>query len=157
MTRCCSCTAARPRKSATRWCGAFAQMQAAAGLRDSSDGMGYQGTWPTMLPCFLRIPIDQVLVGGGIGVRDRRVGMDIGSDHLPVLADPSHAGGRRDLVGPLSYAAIAAGADGLIIEVHPEPESATSDGDQSLDFDEFASLMRTLLPFVAAAGRTLAG
>ena len=76
--------------------------------------------------------------------------------HLPVLADPSHAGGRRDLVAPLSYAAIAAGADGLIIEVHPEPESATSDGDQSLDFDEFASLMSTLRPFVAAAGRTLA-
>ena len=76
--------------------------------------------------------------------------------HLPVLADPSHAGGRRDLVAPLSYAAIAAGADGLIIEVHPEPESATSDGDQSLDFDEFADLMQTLRPFVAAAGRTLA-
>lgn len=76
--------------------------------------------------------------------------------HLPVLADPSHAGGRRDLVAPLSYAAIAAGADGLIIEVHPEPESATSDGDQSLDFDQFADLMRTLRPFVAAAGRTLA-
>ncbi|MSR21761.1 MAG: 3-deoxy-7-phosphoheptulonate synthase [Gemmatimonadetes bacterium] len=76
--------------------------------------------------------------------------------HLPVLADPSHAGGRRDLVAPLSYAAIAAGADGLIIEVHPEPESAASDGDQSLDFDEFASLMSTLRPFVAAAGRTLA-
>jgi 3-deoxy-7-phosphoheptulonate synthase len=76
--------------------------------------------------------------------------------HLPVLADPSHAGGRRDLVAPLSYAAIAAGADGLIIEVHPEPASATSDGDQSLDFDEFGDLMRTLRPFVAAAGRTLA-
>jgi 3-deoxy-7-phosphoheptulonate synthase len=76
--------------------------------------------------------------------------------HLPVLADPSHAGGRRDLVAPLSYAAIAAGADGLIIEVHPEPESATSDGDQSLDFDQFADLMKTLRPFVAAAGRTLA-
>jgi 3-deoxy-7-phosphoheptulonate synthase len=76
--------------------------------------------------------------------------------HLPVIADPSHAGGRRDLVAPLSYAAIAAGADGLIVEVHPEPESATSDGDQSLDFDGFASLMRTLRPFVAAAGRTVA-
>jgi 3-deoxy-7-phosphoheptulonate synthase len=76
--------------------------------------------------------------------------------HLPVLADPSHAGGRRDLVAPLSYAAIAAGADGLIIEVHPEPESATSDGDQSLDFAEFASLMQTLKPFVSAAERTLA-
>jgi 3-deoxy-7-phosphoheptulonate synthase len=77
--------------------------------------------------------------------------------HLPVLADPSHAGGRRDLVAPLSYAAIAAGADGLIVEVHPEPETATSDGDQSLDFDEFAGLMQALRPFAAAAGRTLAG
>jgi 3-deoxy-7-phosphoheptulonate synthase len=77
--------------------------------------------------------------------------------HLPVIADPSHAGGRRDLVAPLSYAAVAAGADGLIIEVHPEPESATSDGDQSLGLDEFTSLMRTLRPFVSAAARTLAG
>jgi len=76
--------------------------------------------------------------------------------HLPVLADPSHAGGRRDLVGPLAYAAIAAGADGLIVEVHPEPEAATSDGDQSLDFDEFADVMARLRPFVAAAGRELA-
>jgi 3-deoxy-7-phosphoheptulonate synthase len=76
--------------------------------------------------------------------------------HLPVIADPSHAGGRRDLVAPLSYAAVAAGADGLIIEVHPEPETATSDGDQSLDFDEFAGLMQALRPFVAAAGRTVA-
>ncbi|MDH3205589.1 MAG: 3-deoxy-7-phosphoheptulonate synthase [Gemmatimonadota bacterium] len=76
--------------------------------------------------------------------------------HLPVIADPSHAGGRRDLVAPLSYAAIAAGADGLMIEVHPQPETATSDGDQSLDFPEFATLMETLRPFVAAAGRVLA-
>jgi 3-deoxy-7-phosphoheptulonate synthase len=75
--------------------------------------------------------------------------------HLPVIADPSHAGGRRDLVAPLAYAAIAAGADGLIVEVHPEPETATSDGDQSLDFGEFASLMTALRPFVAAAGRSL--
>jgi 3-deoxy-7-phosphoheptulonate synthase len=76
--------------------------------------------------------------------------------HLPVIADPSHAGGRRDLVAPLSFAAVAAGADGLIVEVHPEPESATSDGDQSLDFDEFASLMEALRPFVTAAGREMA-
>jgi 3-deoxy-7-phosphoheptulonate synthase len=77
--------------------------------------------------------------------------------HLPVIADPSHAGGRRDLVAPLSYAAVAAGADGLLIEVHPQPETATSDGDQSLDFSEFASLMETLRPFAAAAGRVLPG
>ncbi len=75
--------------------------------------------------------------------------------HLPVIADPSHAGGRRDLVAPLSYAAVAAGADGLIVEVHPEPENATSDGDQSLDFGEFAALMGQLRAFVAASNRTL--
>ena len=77
--------------------------------------------------------------------------------HLPVLADPSHAGGRRDLVAPLSYAAIAAGADGLLVEVHPNPELAISDGDQSLDFGEFDSLMAGLRPFAAAAGRALSG
>lgn len=75
--------------------------------------------------------------------------------HLPVLADPSHAGGRRSLVAPLSYAAVAAGADGLIVEVHPEPETASSDGEQSLAFDEFDRLMAGLLPFVDAVGRTL--
>ena len=77
--------------------------------------------------------------------------------HLPVVADPSHAGGRRDLVPALSYAAIAAGADGLIIEVHPDPEMAVSDGDQSLVFDEFDSLMAGLAPFAVAAGRSLEG
>jgi len=75
--------------------------------------------------------------------------------HLPVIADPSHAGGRRPLVAPLSYAAVAAGADGLIVEVHPDPECATSDGDQSLDFPEFAGLMAGLRPFAEAAGRTM--
>jgi len=72
-----------------------------------------------------------------------------------VLADPSHAGGRRDLVAPLSYTAIAAGADGLLVEVHPDPGTATSDGDQSLDFAELAHLMTTLRLFVEAAGRSL--
>jgi 3-deoxy-7-phosphoheptulonate synthase len=76
--------------------------------------------------------------------------------HLPVIADPSHAGGRTDLVAPLSFASVAAGADGLLVEVHPEPELATSDGDQSLDFEEFDSVMSALRPFVEAAGRTLA-
>ncbi len=76
--------------------------------------------------------------------------------HLPVIADPSHAGGRTDLVAPLSFAAVAAGADGLLIEVHPDPEVATSDGDQSLDFEQFDSVMSGLRPFVEAAGRTLA-
>lgn len=75
--------------------------------------------------------------------------------HLPVIADPSHAGGFRDLVAPLSYAAAAAGADGLIVEVHPEPEAAVSDGEQSLTFGEFDDLMAGLAPFVSAAGRTV--
>jgi 3-deoxy-7-phosphoheptulonate synthase len=75
--------------------------------------------------------------------------------HLPVIADPSHAGGVRDLVAPLSYAAIAAGADGLMIEVHPRPDEALSDGDQSLDLDAFRTFMESLAPFVRAAGRTL--
>lgn len=76
--------------------------------------------------------------------------------HLPVFADPSHAGGARDLVAPLSYAAVAAGADGVIVEVHPCPEEATSDGEQSLTFDEFESLMAGLRPFTEVVGRTLA-
>ena len=79
-----------------------------------------------------------------------------GETHLPVIVDPSHAGGRADLVAPLAFAAIAAGADGLIVEVHPRPATARSDGDQSLSLTGFAELMRGLAPFAAAAGRTLA-
>ncbi len=75
--------------------------------------------------------------------------------HLPVVADPSHAGGRRDLVAPLSFAAVAAGADGLIVEVHPDPGTAFSDGDQSLTFEGFSALMRDLGAFAEAAGRRL--
>src|SRR5690606_38913889 len=75
--------------------------------------------------------------------------------HLPVVVDPSHAGGRADLVAPLSFAAIAAGADGLIVEVHPHPEQALSDGDQSLAIDTFEAFMNSLQPFAAAVGRTL--
>jgi 3-deoxy-7-phosphoheptulonate synthase len=75
--------------------------------------------------------------------------------HLPVIVDPSHAGGRADLVAPLAFAAVAAGADGLIVEVHPNPESAMSDGDQSLTLDAFAAMMRGLRPFAQAAGRDL--
>ena len=73
--------------------------------------------------------------------------------HLPVIADPSHAGGLRELVAPLSYAAVAAGADGLMVEVHPKPSEALSDGDQSLDFQGFRDLMARLRPFAEAAGR----
>jgi 3-deoxy-7-phosphoheptulonate synthase len=75
--------------------------------------------------------------------------------HLPVLVDPSHAGGRAELVAPLAFAAIAAGADGLIVEVHPSPATALSDGDQSLTPAAFAELMVRLAPFAAAAGRSL--
>src|SRR5689334_20667484 len=75
--------------------------------------------------------------------------------HLPVIVDPSHAGGDAALVAPLAFAAIAAGADGLIVEVHPDPEHALSDGDQSLAPVAFANMMRSLEAFAAAAGRTL--
>lgn len=76
--------------------------------------------------------------------------------HLPVIVDPSHAGGASDLVEPLSFAAIAAGADGLIIEVHPDPSRARSDGDQSLDPGAFGRLMQRARAFAEAAGRSLA-
>ncbi|HEX6644077.1 MAG TPA: 3-deoxy-7-phosphoheptulonate synthase [Gemmatimonadales bacterium] len=75
--------------------------------------------------------------------------------HLPVIVDPSHAGGRAALVAPLAFAAVAAGADGLIVEVHPEPECALSDGEQSLTPAAFAALMERLAAFAAAAGRTV--
>jgi 3-deoxy-7-phosphoheptulonate synthase len=64
--------------------------------------------------------------------------------HLPVLVDPSHASGKRETVIPLARGGIAAGADGLIVEVHPEPDRALSDGQQSLDPALFGSLMRDL-------------
>lgn len=64
--------------------------------------------------------------------------------HLPVIADPSHATGRRDLIPALSRAALAAGADGLIVEVHPQPEQALSDGAQSLTLQGFAAMMQNL-------------
>ncbi|HKJ92877.1 MAG TPA: 3-deoxy-7-phosphoheptulonate synthase [Longimicrobiales bacterium] len=73
--------------------------------------------------------------------------------HLPVIVDPSHAAGRSALVAPLAFAAVAAGADGLLVEVHPRPEEALSDGDQSLDPDAFDALMDRLAAFAAAAGR----
>jgi len=75
--------------------------------------------------------------------------------HLPVIVDPSHAAGRSDLVAPLAFAAVAAGADGLLVEVHPDPPTALSDGDQSLTPAAFDALMRSLVPFARAAGRDL--
>jgi 3-deoxy-7-phosphoheptulonate synthase len=76
--------------------------------------------------------------------------------HLPVLVDPSHGTGVRDLVAPMAKAAVACGADGLLIEVHCDPAQALSDGKQSLYPAQFATLMRELVPFVMAAGKSLA-
>jgi 3-deoxy-7-phosphoheptulonate synthase len=69
--------------------------------------------------------------------------------HLPVILDPSHATGRRSLVAPLARAAAAVGADGLLVECHPNPDQAWSDGAQSLNLEQFADLMEALAPFVA--------
>lgn len=73
--------------------------------------------------------------------------------HLPIIADPSHGTGRRDKVGAMARAAVAAGADGLIIEVHPDPECALSDGAQSLYPDQFAQLMAEIRIIAPAVGR----
>jgi 3-deoxy-7-phosphoheptulonate synthase len=75
--------------------------------------------------------------------------------HLPVVVDPSHGAGRWDLVAPMSKAAIAAGADGLMIEVHTNPEEAFSDGEQSLKPAKFKTLMRELKAVAKAVGRTM--
>jgi 3-deoxy-7-phosphoheptulonate synthase len=75
--------------------------------------------------------------------------------HLPVIVDPSHAGGRADLVLPLALAAIAAGADGLIIEVHPDPLQAKSDAEQQITFSQFAALMRRVAMIAVASGRMM--
>ncbi len=69
--------------------------------------------------------------------------------HLPVIADPSHAAGHRDLVPALARIGVAAGADGMIVEVHPNPDKAWSDGEQSLNFAEFDSMMTALDPWIA--------
>ncbi|RMF63381.1 MAG: 3-deoxy-7-phosphoheptulonate synthase, partial [Calditrichaeota bacterium] len=70
--------------------------------------------------------------------------------HLPIIVDPSHSAGQRDLVVSASKAAIAAGADGLLVEVHPDPKHALSDGAQSLDFAQFRNLMQDLRTLAAA-------
>ena len=71
--------------------------------------------------------------------------------HLPVIADPSHAAGHRELVPALARIAVAAGADGLLVEVHPNPDKAWSDGEQSLDFAGFDEMMDGLEPWLAVA------
>ncbi|HEY0792282.1 MAG TPA: 3-deoxy-7-phosphoheptulonate synthase [Chthoniobacterales bacterium] len=76
--------------------------------------------------------------------------------HLPVIVDPSQGCGRADLVQVLCRGAVAVGADGLLIEVHPHPSEALSDGQQQIDFELFARLVSELPPFLAAANRTLA-
>jgi 3-deoxy-7-phosphoheptulonate synthase len=77
-----------------------------------------------------------------------------GKTHLPIVIDPSHGTGQRELVAPMALAGAAVGADGLLIEVHPDPANARSDGDQSLSFDEFGELMDELrrLQFIRANG-----
>ncbi|MEN9654277.1 MAG: phospho-2-dehydro-3-deoxyheptonate aldolase, partial [Chlamydiota bacterium] len=75
--------------------------------------------------------------------------------HLPVIADPSHAAGKKNFVAPLAKAALAAGADGLLIEVHHDPESALCDGSQAINLEEFARLLDELDLIARAVGRTL--
>lgn len=75
--------------------------------------------------------------------------------HLPIIVDPSHGTGKRDKVLPLARAAIAVGADGLIVEVHPEPDRAKSDGFQSLDPDQFDELMQEVTAIAGVIGRSV--
>jgi 3-deoxy-7-phosphoheptulonate synthase len=73
--------------------------------------------------------------------------------HLPIVIDPSQGAGRADLVAAMCKGALAMGADALLIEVHPNPSEAWSDGAQQVSLDRFAQLMQELKPFIAAAGR----
>ena len=75
--------------------------------------------------------------------------------HLPIIVDPSHGTGRRTMIAPMSKAGIAAGADGLMIEVHPHPEVALSDGNQSLTPEDFKNLMSNLGEIAKAVGKKI--
>jgi 3-deoxy-7-phosphoheptulonate synthase len=75
--------------------------------------------------------------------------------HLPVIVDPSHGTGRRDLIAPMSRAGVAAGADGLMLEVHPNPAQAKSDGPQSITPEDFGVIVRSVRPIAEALGREL--
>ncbi|MBI2634091.1 3-deoxy-7-phosphoheptulonate synthase [Candidatus Peregrinibacteria bacterium] len=75
--------------------------------------------------------------------------------HLPIIVDPTHATGKRSLIEPMTKAAIAAGADGFIIEVHPNPEAALSDAQQQLTPQQFSELMKNLQPIIAAVNKTI--
>ncbi len=73
----------------------------------------------------------------------------------PVIVDPSHGTGNRDLIIPMACAAVASGADGIMVEVHPQPDKALSDGFQALNFEDFKNLMLRIKPFIEASGKTL--
>ena len=75
--------------------------------------------------------------------------------HLPVIVDPSHAVGKRELVAPLAKAAVACGADGLIVECHPEPEKSVSDARQALSLEDMVNLIHSLRPVAASVGRSI--
>jgi 3-deoxy-7-phosphoheptulonate synthase len=77
--------------------------------------------------------------------------------HLPVIVDPSHAIGVRDKIAPLARAAVAAGADGLLLEVHHDPDNAICDGAQSMKMDQFDDLMQELRVISGAVKRSIAG
>lgn len=77
--------------------------------------------------------------------------------HLPVIVDPSHAVGKRELVAPLAKAAIACGADGLIVECHPEPEKSVSDARQALSLEDMVNLVHSLKPLASSVGRRVLG
>jgi 3-deoxy-7-phosphoheptulonate synthase len=109
--------------------------------------------------------LDVILCERGIrgAASSTRFTLDVGAipllkseTHLPVVVDPSHAAGRSDLVAAHASAAVAAGADGLLVEVHPDPQSALSDGAQSLRPDAFHDLMRGLALVARAMGRSFA-
>ncbi len=94
--------------------------------------------------------------------RSTRFTLDIGAipvlkaeTHLPVIVDPSHAAGKRQLVAPLALAAVAAGADGLIVETHPNPEHALSDAAQQIPSAQFAAFVHEVESYLAVAGKTL--
>lgn len=106
-----------------------------------------------------------ILCERGIRTFERvlRFTLDIGAvpylkreTHLPVLVDPSHAAGKRDLVAPIALAAVAAGADGLLVETHPDPDRALSDGDQSLTLESFCRLAQQVEALAHTLGRSMA-
>jgi 3-deoxy-7-phosphoheptulonate synthase len=75
--------------------------------------------------------------------------------HLPIMIDPSHSGGKRDLVAPLARAAVGVGADGIMVDVHPAPDTALVDGEQALLPAEFADLMVTIRSLAMVLGYTV--